>query len=93
MSWESSCRAGTTQKYVREKKGGYLGSTIIDRKYRRREDGEDLGVTEVDNIRARERCCPRRQGRGLLGRKEGSSKLNIGKSLLDLGIWGEGRFL
>lgn len=78
---------------MREKKGGYLGSTSIDRKYRRREDGEDLGVTEVDNVRARERCCPRRQGRGLLGRKEGSSKLNIGKSLLDLGIWGEGRFL
>lgn len=43
---------------MREKKGGYLGSTSIDRKYRRREDGEDLGVTEVDNIRAGKGAAP-----------------------------------
>lgn len=88
MSWESSCGGGTTQKYARKKKGGYLGSTSIDRKDRRREDGEDPGVIEVDNTRAREGCCPRRQGRRPLGRKEGSSELNIGKCLLDLGTGG-----
>lgn len=78
---------------MREKKAGYLGSTSIDRKDRGRADGEDPGVIEVDNTRAREGYCPRRRERGPLGRREGSSELNIGKCLLDGGTEGWGLVL